>query len=219
MVVVERWTGRQARLLQDALRATNADFAEYLGVGVRTVAGWHEMPGLVPRTEVQQLLDIALERAPAGAQERFARLLAEAAPAGGAQALTVAVAVVQRAGSVLLVCRRSEPATGLRWQFPSGVVKPGADPAAVAVSETLGETAVHAAVRAHLGRRVHPLTGVVCEYVLCDYLTGDARNADTLENLDAAWVSVASLAKFIPLNNVYPPIIEALESDRDRADD
>jgi 8-oxo-dGTP diphosphatase len=218
VVVVEQWTGQRAALLQAALRHTNESFARTLGLGVRTVAGWHEMPGMVPRTEVQQLLDIALERAPAGAQERFARLLAEAAPAGGAQALTVAVAVVQRAGDVLLVCRRAEPATGLRWQFPSGVVKPGADPAAVAVSETLGETGVHAAVRAHLGRRVHPLTGVVCEYVLCDYLTGQARNADTLENLDVAWVPVASLARFIPLDAVYPPILTALEACRDRAD-
>jgi 8-oxo-dGTP diphosphatase len=218
VVVVERWTGGRACLLQAALRHTNAGFAQDLGVGVRTVAGWHEMPSLVPRTEVQQLLDIALERASGAAQERFARLQAEAAPAGGAQALTVAVAVVQRADSVLLVCRRDESASGLRWQFPAGVVKPGADPGAVAVSETLGETGVHAAVRAHLGRRVHPLTGVVCEYVLCDYLTGQARNADTLENLDATWVPIASLARFVPLDAVYPPILTALESDRDAAD-
>src|SRR6202000_1511879 len=103
--------------------------------------------------------------------------------------------------------------------FPAGIVKPGADPDSIAVSETLAETGVHAGIREHLGRRVHPLTGVVCEYLLCDYLTGEARNADALENLDVAWVQIATLAKFIPWDAVYQPILEALEESRDRADD
>jgi 8-oxo-dGTP diphosphatase len=120
---------------------------------------------------------------------------------------------------VLLVCRRGDGSSGLRWQFPAGVVKPGADPAGVAVSETLAETGVHVVVVADLGRRVHPATGVLCRYLLCDYLTGEARNADTLENLDVAWTPVATLAKFIPLETVFPPILDALEMPRDRADD
>lgn len=219
LVVVERWTGGRARLLQTALRATNESFAHALGVGVRTVAGWHADPGLVPSTEMQQLLDIALERASGAARERFARLLAAQPGQGGAQALTVAVAVVRRGGDVLLVCRRAEPATGLRWQFPAGVVKPGAERGAVAVAETLGETGVHAVVVRELGSRVHPVTGVLCHYLLCSYVTGHARNADTLENLDVAWAPVANLARFIPLDAVFPPILAALEADRDRADD
>lgn len=225
-VVVERWTGQRACLLQAALRATNESFAHHLGIAVRTVAAWHADPALTPRAEIQQILDTALERAPDAAVQRFTALLftpllsyePPAAPVGRAQALTVAVAVVRRGDSVLLVCRRGGERAGLRWQFPAGVVKPGADPRAVAVSETLAETGVHAAVTADLGRRVHPLTGVLCEYLLCDYLTGQARNVDTLENLDVAWAPVASLARFIPLDAVFPPVLDALESTRDAAD-
>jgi len=220
-VVVERWTGERACLLQAALRHTNESFAHSLGVAVRTVAAWHAEPALVPRAEVQQILDTALEQAPAAATQRFTHLLEarEGDAVAGPQALTVAIAVVRREGSVLLVCRRAGQNAALRWQFPAGVVKPGADPAAVAVSETLAETGVHAAVREHLGRRVHPLTGVVCEYLLCDYLTGQARNADTLENLDVAWAPIDSLGRFIPPDTVYPPILDALEAERDPAAD
>jgi 8-oxo-dGTP diphosphatase len=129
----------------------------------------------------------------------------------------VAVAVVHRGSTVLLVRRRGEQG-GLRWQFPAGVIKPGASAEGVAVSETLAETGVHCAVQRHLGQRVHPVTGVLCRYLWCDYLTGHARNADTLENLDVAWAPVATLAKFIPRDAVYPPILDALEMPRDRAD-
>lgn len=219
MVVVERWTGALACALQAALRATNEGFAHSLGLGVRTVAAWHADPALVPSTGVQQILDIALRRATSEEQERFARLQAEQHPQPGAQALTVAVAVVRRDASVLLVCRRAGASTGLLWQFPAGVVKPGRDPAAVAVAETLGETGVHAAVVRDLGTRVHPVTGVVCAYLLCDYLTGQARNADPLENLDVAWAPVATLSRFIPRGDVFPPILDALEASRDPADD
>jgi 8-oxo-dGTP diphosphatase len=227
MVVVEKWTGERACLLQAALRATNEGFAHRLGIAVRTVAAWHADPALVPRGEVQAILDTALEQAPDAAIQRFEAslftpLLSYKPPAtqrGHAQPLTVAVAVVRRGDTVLLVCRRGSEGGGLRWQFPAGVVKPGADPATVAVAETLGETGVHAAVARALGRRVHPLTGVVCEYLLCDYLTGDARNADELENLDVAWAPVGSLGRFIPPETVYPPILEVLEMPRDRADD
>lgn len=216
---MERWTGEQACLLQAALRHTNESFARSLGLGVRTIAGWHEQPGLVPRTEVQAILDTVLERASGAARERFARLLAARGPHGGAQALTVAVAVVRRGDNVLLVCRRAQEHSGLRWQFPAGVVKPGGERDAVAVGETLNETGVHCAVVCSLGERVHPVTGVLCEYVLCDYLTGEARNADTLENLDVAWVDVAAVGRFIPLGTIFPPILDALKETHDRADD
>jgi len=218
VVVVERWTGERACLLQAALRHTNESFAHALGIGKRTVAEWHAEPALVPRTEVQQILDTALRLASGEDRERFAKLLAAREPAGGARALTVAVAVVRREDSVLLVRRRSEPSSALLWQFPAGVVKPGSDAAVVAVAETLNETGVNAKVVQDLGSRVHPATGVVCRYLLCEYLAGEARNADTLENLAVEWVPVANLARFIPLPDVFPPVLRALEETRDPAE-
>ena len=222
MVVVQQWTGQSACLLQAALRATNESFARRLGLAVRTVAAWHADPALIPRSEVQQILDTALEQAPRAAQERFTALLGQRAgnsAGSGPQALTVAVAVVRREERVLLVCRRPGDATGLRWQFPAGVVKPGSDAATVAVAETLGETGVHCAVVRALGERVHPATGVLCRYLLCDYLTGDAHNSDPVENTGVAWAPISNLAKFIPPNTVYPPILQALEATDDRTGD
>lgn len=89
-------------------------------------------------------------------------------PARIAYPLRVAVVVVLRGQDVLLVCRRDADATGIGWQFPAGVVKPGATSETVAVRETLAETGVHCTGRTSLGSRLHPVTGVICEYVLCD---------------------------------------------------
>ncbi|MDX2528022.1 NUDIX hydrolase [Streptomyces europaeiscabiei] len=205
---VVTWTGSSACALQQALRMTNDAFASHLGVGVRTVASWHSSPGIVPRTEIQSALDTAYERSPASVRRRFSLLVRPSPPAVEAQALRVAIAVVTRDDDVLLVCRRGSDA--LSWQFPAGVVKPGASPTVVAVEETHAETGVRCTVREQLGSRIHPATGVVAEYVACDYLMGEATNLDQIENADVAWVPRSSLTRFIPEQSIFPPVLEAL---------
>jgi hypothetical protein len=80
MDVVTGWTGRAACALQAALRMSHEAFAAHLGVGVRTVADWHQKSGMRPRPETQQLLDIALARATAEVRERFAVLTGQSPP-------------------------------------------------------------------------------------------------------------------------------------------
>lgn len=210
MDVVDTWTGRTACLLQQAMRMTNEAFAERLGISERTVSRWHAAPEMVHRTEVQQILDIAHREAGEEVQRRFALLLRPPAPRMEAQALRVAIAVVLRGDDVLLVCRRGDGE--LRWQFPAGMVKPGADPATVAVQETHGETGVHCTIREPLGERVHPVTGVVAAYFLADHLAGEPANRDPLENVDVAFVPRAALTRFIPQDQIFPPILTALEA-------
>lgn len=204
---VVTWTGRTACALQQALRMTNEQFAEHLDVGVRTVASWHSSPGVVPKNDSQQLLDTAYERASPLVLRRFAELTK---PAGSAQAqaFRVAVAVVTRGPDVLLVCRRGDDA--LTWQFPAGTVKPGRKPEVVAVEETRAETGIRCAVRQHLGARVHPKTGVLIDYFFAEHLMGEAENQDPEENSEVAWIPRADLTRFIPEQQIYPPILEAL---------
>ncbi|MFB9688427.1 NUDIX hydrolase [Amycolatopsis plumensis] len=128
------------------------------------------------------------------------------------QPLRVAVAVVLRGPDVLIVCRRADDANGISWQFPAGVVKPGASPAVIAVRETLAETDVHCVVTRKLGTRLHPTTGVLCEYVLCDYVAGEARNVDVVENVAAIWVDRADLTRFVPAAQIYGPVLRALDA-------
>lgn len=189
---------------------TNEAFAARLGVATRTVAGWHAEPTIVPRTEMQAALDTEYERAGELVRTRFTLLSRPPATAQAtAQALRVAIAIVVRGVEVLLVCRRGSDS--ITWQFPAGVVKPGGSTEAVATQETLGETGVHCAVRRHLGGRLHPVTGVMAEYLFCDYLAGEASNRDAVENLDVAWVPLAALARFIPTDRIYPPVLAALK--------
>lgn len=210
MDVIDTWTGRHACALQSALRMTNEQFADRLGVAVRTVAAWHQDLEIVPRADMQQILDVAYERASQAVQKRFALLNRATAPTRGAQALLVAITVVVRGDDVLLVCRRGDDS--LTWQFPAGIVKPGASPESVAVQETHAETGVHCAIRQHLGERLHPVTGAWCDYWLADYLAGDARNADMIENMDVAWAPRSQLTRFIPADRIYPPVRATLEA-------
>ncbi|MFB7244608.1 NUDIX hydrolase [Streptomyces populi] len=191
------------------MRMTNEAFAERLGISPRTITRWHASPEMTHRIEVQQILDLAYERAGEAVHRRFALLTRPPEPRMEAQALRVAIAVVLRGDDILLVCRRGDGA--LRWQFPAGMVKPGAAPESVAVQETHGETGVHCTIRKPLGERVHPVTGVVASYYLADHLAGEASNRDPLENVDVAWVPRAALTRFIPQDQIYPPILDALE--------
>lgn len=124
--------------------------------------------------------------------------------------LRVAVAVVVNNPSVLVVCRRGSESTGISWQFPAGIVKPGASSAVVAVEETYAETGVHSRVREPLGSRIHPVTNVLCDYLLCDYLGGQLANSDTVENSDVRWVGRAELVRFILPSQIFPPVLDAL---------
>lgn len=212
--VGDRWTGCTACLLQAALRLSNDAYARHLGIGLRTVAAWHQMPDRTPNTEMQQLLTAALEKAPAAARNRFATALQAGErelSASGAHTLTVAIAIVRNDSRVLLVQRRGQTGEDDAWQFPAGMVKPGLTAPTVAVRETLAETGVNCAVSRTLGSRVHPSTNVLCEYVLCDYLSGEAENRDVGENVSVSWSTTARLMLFIPVEHIYPPVLTALE--------
>lgn len=74
MGIATGWTGRTACALQAALRMSNQAFAAHLGIGLRTVASWHEKPTLRPQPEMQQALDTVFARASNAVKERFAVL-------------------------------------------------------------------------------------------------------------------------------------------------
>jgi transcriptional regulator with XRE-family HTH domain len=72
MVTMGQWTGRETRLLRQALRLTVRHFAEDLGVSPRTISKW-ETAGAArtPRPELQAALDTLLARATDQERERF----------------------------------------------------------------------------------------------------------------------------------------------------
>ncbi len=218
MNIVDSWSGRKACCLQAAFRMSNEGFAGHLGVAVRTVAAWHSKPELVPKPEMQQILDAALEGSTVEKAKRFETILkavdvnviAGSRQISNAHVLQVAVAVVVKENDVLLVHRR-EDVKGINWQFPAGIVKPGNLPGKVAISETLAETGIHCSVREQIGDRLHPKTEVHCLYFMCDYLTGEVANNDPIENISVIWVPLNRLTNFVPKQAIYPPVMEALE--------
>ncbi len=81
MVVAPRWTGLEAAALRQARRMSIRASAAHLGVSAATVANWDSRGELARlNTETQQLLDIDLERAPEGVQQRFASALSSGSP-------------------------------------------------------------------------------------------------------------------------------------------
>lgn len=206
----QQWTGQKAVRLQDAFEMTQEAFAAKLGVSVRSVAAWRANPSMIPQPETQRILDTAFRKAGDAVRRRFIHLSRTAAARPEAQALRVAIAVVRKDGDVLLVCRQD--GDDIAWQFPAGIVKPGGSAPKVAVRETLDETGVHCLVREHLGERLHPVTRAMCDYFICDYVHGEAVNGDSSENVAVAWAPIRDLARFIPTDRVYPPILSALEA-------
>lgn len=211
---IAHWTGREAAALQSALRLTNQTFADRLGIARRTVAGWHADPVMMPRMEMQQLLDELLSRLSPAELDRFHGCLSTDGESGtttaGSEALRAAIAIVAGEQGVLVVRRRADNSVPVNWQFPAGIIKPGGSAERIAERETLAETGVHCAAVRTLGSRVHPVTRVHCSYVLCEYLAGDPANLDPVENTDVLWAPIDRLAKFIPFTAIYPPVIAAL---------
>lgn len=205
-------------------RETFEEFAEY----VERFAREHNEPGTL---SVRHLQRLAAGRNPDGTplgplRPATSRLLERilgmsvddlldlntAAPSmpSNAQPLRVAVAVVIKDTDVLIVCRRGDEGGGISWQFPTGIVKPGAAPEIVAVRETLCETGVNCRITSNLGRRLHPTTKVYCDYLLCEYLNGECTNFDVAENVSVAWVDTKQLPRFIPRDYIYPPVLRVL---------
>jgi transcriptional regulator with XRE-family HTH domain len=71
MAVIEKWTGRHAHALREALRLTNESFAGRLGVAPRTITKWKERPDMVPSPYLQDALDSELAQAPVDVLTRF----------------------------------------------------------------------------------------------------------------------------------------------------
>jgi len=74
------------------------------------------------------------------------------------------------------------------------------------------ETGVHCRTIRHLGNRIDPITRVYCDYFLCEYLTGEVANLDPAENASVTWAPIAALTRFIPRDQIYAPVLEALEN-------
>ncbi|NJP34883.1 DUF5919 domain-containing protein [Micromonospora thermarum] len=76
---VHRWTGRETRVLRQALRLSIRDFSARLGVAERTVSKWESgQDAVVPRPEMQAALDTALSTAAADVRARFSAALGTA---------------------------------------------------------------------------------------------------------------------------------------------
>jgi DNA-binding transcriptional regulator YiaG len=75
------WTGREVRLLRQALRWTLQEFADHLGISVRMVAAWEAGgAGMRPRPVNQAVLDTCLRRADPEARERFCAAMVPRTP-------------------------------------------------------------------------------------------------------------------------------------------
>ncbi len=81
MTTVDRWSGREAKLLREALRLSVRDFAARLGIGLRTVNKWEaRQSAITPLPHMQEVLDTALARASDEAKARFAAATRPDAP-------------------------------------------------------------------------------------------------------------------------------------------
>jgi transcriptional regulator with XRE-family HTH domain len=71
-MMVQQWTGQEAKFLRLAMRLSIQGFACYLGLSSRAIDKWEARgPTLTPRHETQAILDTALARATDEQRKRF----------------------------------------------------------------------------------------------------------------------------------------------------
>lgn len=72
VTAIQKWSGREARALREAMRMSVRDFAARLGISARAVSKW-EASGetMVPRPDSQSMLDTMLENVSPSVRERF----------------------------------------------------------------------------------------------------------------------------------------------------
>jgi DNA-binding transcriptional regulator YiaG len=76
VTAIQKWSGREARALREAMRMSVRDFAARLGISARAVSKW-EAGGetMVPRPDSQSMLDTVLENVSPSVRDRFEILL------------------------------------------------------------------------------------------------------------------------------------------------
>ncbi len=132
MTSVVEWTSQEADALRAALRLTNEEFAEQLGVSTRSVALWRKGSGGAISLQIQRIFDTVLESATDSQRERFAQLagLGQATSSGdqlrsrldAATNLHSALGWLQggrdedAAAGVLAAAARIDAAAGPRWR-------------------------------------------------------------------------------------------------------
>ena len=153
-----------------------------------------------------------------GGPTRFATLIAIAGtePPAGAEPglgrpLTVAIAVVTWESDVLIVQRRGDDGGGITWQFPAGMVKPRTAPETTAIREPSPKPAFTAP--SYGGSGATYIRSPTCTANTCCATTSPAKpKPGPAENAAVTWAPINGLARFIPADRIFPPILEALEA-------
>jgi len=113
--------------------------------------------------------------------------------AGAVSLKEVVIGILKKDNCVLMVNRRIAEGTAtalLTWQFPAGIVKSGVSEEDTIVKEIFEETGVICKPLRRLGRRKHPVTNVICNYWIVEYISGEISNGDPHENQEVDWVSL-----------------------------
>ena len=86
MAMIRKWTGRESHALREALRVSQRDFANQLGVSAKAIANW-ESGGVkfIPRLDSQAILDTKLRQVSDEVRNRFELILGNVAENDGAE--------------------------------------------------------------------------------------------------------------------------------------
>ncbi|BFO14246.1 hypothetical protein SHKM778_06340 [Streptomyces sp. KM77-8] len=122
----------------------------------------------------------------------------------------IAAAIVVHEDRVLMVRRRVSEGQ-LSWQFSAGEIEPGEAREDAAVRETQEETGLDVAAVKLLGERVHPKTGRLMSYTVCEVLGGTARVADAEELAELAWIAHDEIPQYVPCK-LFEPVQDYLDA-------
>ncbi len=110
--------------------------------------------------------------------------------------MTVAAAIIMRAGSVLICQRRTDQQHADKWEFPGGKVEPGEEPAGALHRELREELGVAATIGAEVARYVYTYPGrdpILLVFYKVTEFTGEPKN---LIFAEIRWEKTANLPNY-----------------------
>lgn len=123
----------------------------------------------------------------------------------------VVIAIVRNdEGRFLLILRKNQE-NGLSWIFPGGKKEPRESDAETAQREVLEETGVECAAIQTIGERIHPISGKLIAYVLCEYRNGQAHVTEPDIIAEVSWMRADDVLSHLR-SGIYEPVANILRN-------
>ena len=105
----------------------------------------------------------------------------------------------------LLMIKRAKKEGNLVWAFPGGKVEKGETKEEACIREVYEETGINVSIIKLFGERIHPETGAIITYFLCEQKNGQLMIQNEKEILEVSYMTKQEFYNKVK-TDVYKPV-------------